>query len=87
LTVERQLEALAGFSQFVDSVGETGLGVGLGVAGVGGVVVACTAGLEVTGPLGCVLAGEAAPGAVVGGYYVARSGVNELEEMFIKDCE
>jgi hypothetical protein len=63
--------------------GHPPLGIGLGVAGVSGTVYVCVQ----SAGLGCVLAVEAAPAYVVGGYYLTRSGVNELEEIFVKDCE
>jgi hypothetical protein len=56
------------------------LGAGLAVTGVGGVALACSSG----NPLLCALALEAGPGFVVGGYYVGRAGVTELEEIFGK---
>lgn len=76
--VQADLEGLAAGSQVVDAFGETLLGGGLIVTGIAGGAYVCLQ----TGGLGCGLALEAAPAFVVGGYYVGRSGVQELKELF-----
>jgi len=55
--------------------------------GVGGLILGCTVGLPETGGLGCVLAIEAAPAFIYGGYKLTRGGLDELEEMYIKNKE
>ena len=65
-------------SQIIDAGGETLLGGGLIVAGIGGGAYVCLQ----TGGLGCALALEASPAFVLGGYYVGRSGLQELREIF-----
>ncbi|MFY9909065.1 MAG: RHS repeat-associated core domain-containing protein [Candidatus Sulfotelmatobacter sp.] len=82
LTVERQLEALSTAWRILDAAEQTGFGVGLAVGGVATTVYVCVE----TGGFGCsVAAGGIVPPFVIGGYYITRSGVDELEEIFVND--
>jgi RHS repeat-associated protein len=81
LTFERQLEAWSLAWRILDAAEEVGVGVSMIGGGVAGGAYVCVQ----TGFAGCVLAVEAAPGLVVGGYLVTRSAADDLEEIFIRD--
>jgi RHS repeat-associated protein len=81
-TVDQQLEGLAGLSQIVDAIGETGLGVGLGAAGIAGGTIICVTTAAETAGFGCLLGAEGGTAAVWGGYYISRTGIEELENIY-----
>ncbi len=80
---ERDLETLAFGWQIVEAGVDVLLGTGLEVGGLGGIFYAC---VQSAGSL-CIPAVEAAPAFVVGGYYIQRSGYDELKEIFYRKCE
>jgi len=81
--MERMAKAWHG----VETVGMVGVGVGTMVTGGAGLVAACATG----NPLLCFAAAEAAPAFIVGGYYITKSSLQELQKPnnpdFGGDCQ
>jgi hypothetical protein len=74
---EQDLEGLASFSHVADMAGVTMLGAGLMV----GSPIAAGATCFYSGGLLCFAAIEAAPAGTVGGYYLMKSGAQQLTAM------
>ncbi len=77
-----QVEGLAAMSRVFDATATTMVGVALGVGGVAGGAAFCVATAVETLGLGCVAAGEAGGAAVIGGYFLTRGGIEEIEDMY-----
>jgi hypothetical protein len=60
----------------VETIGTVGLGAGMSLTGVLGWGAACFSG----NPLLCVAVSEAAPAFILGGYYMTKASLKELQE-------
>lgn len=81
--MERMAKAWHG----VETIGMVGIGAGTAVTGVVGWGAACFSG----NPLLCFAASEAAPAFIAGGYYIAKSSLQDLRKPnnpdFGGDCQ